>query len=414
MRVLWLTFIPSPYRLRFFEELGKQCDLTVLFERESSKNRKSHWDNFSFNGYKGIILKGVTVGGFDKFCPGVSRYLNRKYDIIVISDPTSPTGIYAAAILQKKKIPYIVESDGAFPTHGKGIKMALKKFVMSNAALCLSTAKLHDEYYIECGVKPENIRRYPFTSIGKDDILKVKELTALDKQYFEDESLQDKMCKANISKAEEYTVGNKIENCISLLSEQREINHRELIREAARARLNIKETKMVLSIGQFIPRKGFDILLKAAQNVQTDVGFYIIGGTPDEEYLALAEKADAKRIHFLEFMDKAGLEDYFRAADLFVLLTKEDVWGLVINEAMAYGLPVITTDKCIAGLEMVQDDINGYIVSTDDVKNLTSKIVNLINDKTLCTKMCENNILKIEEYTFENMAAKHITLFNEL
>ena len=43
MKVLFLTFIPSPYRLSFFEELAKHCDLTVLFERGQSKYRKGNW-----------------------------------------------------------------------------------------------------------------------------------------------------------------------------------------------------------------------------------------------------------------------------------------------------------------------------------------------------------------------------------
>ena len=180
MRVLWLTFIPSPYRLRFFEELSKRCDLTVLFERESSKIRGTHWNNFQFKGYTGVILKGITVGGFDKFCPGVIKYLNGEYDRVVLSNPTSPTGIFAAAILQCRRMEYFVESDGAFPTHRKGIKMALKHFVMSKAKICFSTAATHDQYYMECGVERERIRRYPFTSIGEEDIQNAKRVLEAD------------------------------------------------------------------------------------------------------------------------------------------------------------------------------------------------------------------------------------------
>ena len=78
MKVLFLTFIPSPYRLSFFEELGKHCDLTVLFERGQSKYRKGNWKDFQFNGYKGIILKGITAYLQDRFCPGCLKYvLNR-------------------------------------------------------------------------------------------------------------------------------------------------------------------------------------------------------------------------------------------------------------------------------------------------------------------------------------------------
>ena len=50
-------------------------------------------------------------------------------------------------------------------------------------------------------------------------------------------------------------------------------------------------------------------------------------------------------------------------ADVFCFANKERIYGgLVINEALAYGLPVITTDKCMAGLEMIENGKNGYII----------------------------------------------------
>ena len=53
------------------------------------------------------------------------------------------------------------------------------------------------------------------------------------------------------------------------------------------------------------------------------------------------------------------------ASDLFVLPTREDIWGLVINEAMSFGLPIITTRKCIAGTELITDGENGYLLEAD-------------------------------------------------
>ena len=370
MKVLWLTFIPSPYRLRFFEELGKKCELTVLFERENSKNRKSHWDNFQFEGYKGIILKGITIGGFDKFCPNVRAFLNSSYDVIVISNPTSPTGIYAAAILQSRHIPYIVESDGAFPTNKMGIKLAIKKFVMSHAKLCLSTAKLNDEYYIECGVKKENIRRYPFTSIGEKDIENAKRIMDNDKSYY-------------------------------------------------KKKLGIAEKNMLLSVGRFSYEKGygkgFDLLISIAQKIkELDVGIYIVGDEPTEEFIKLKEQNELDKVHYIGFKDQKELAEYYAAADLFILLTRGDVWGLVINEAMMFGLPVLTSDKCIAGLEMIQDEENGYIFTLDNIDLIVERIKELLSNQDLRNKMAENNIRKADEYTFEKMAEKHITLLGNM
>ena len=370
MKILWLTFIPSPYRLRFFEEMAKSCELTVLFERTSSKNRKSHWDNYEFNGYKGIVLSGITIGGYDKFCPGVIKYLNHDYDHIVISNPTSPTGIYAAAWLQFRHISYLVESDGAFPTQGKGWKMTLKRFVMSHARLCLSTAKLHDEYYIECGVKPENIRRYPFTSIGNDDLVKARMLKENDKQFYKE-------------------------------------------------KIGIKEQFMLLSVGRFSYEKGygkgFDLLLKIAEEMkEQNIGFYIVGDEPTDEFITIKKEKQLEKVHFVGYKGKNELAEYYAASDIFILLTRGDVWGLVINEAMAFGLPIITSDKCIAGLEIIQNGQNGYIVSLDNINLIGEKIEKLVLEHEICVKMAKNNILKVTEYTFEKMANLHIRLFKNM
>ena len=57
---------------------------------------------------------------------------------------------------------------------------------------------------------------------------------------------------------------------------------------------------MVLSVGQFIHRKGFDILLKAIE-ADENVGVYIVGGTPTKEYVSLCENRGLNNVHFVEF-----------------------------------------------------------------------------------------------------------------
>ena len=61
MKVLFITNVPSPYRVEFFKELGKHCDLTVLFEKSTSDERDASWKNYSFAGFNGIILKSINL-----------------------------------------------------------------------------------------------------------------------------------------------------------------------------------------------------------------------------------------------------------------------------------------------------------------------------------------------------------------
>ena len=72
--------------------------------------------------------------------------------------------------------------------------------------------------------------------------------------------------------------------------------------------------------------------------------------------------------------------------------------GTCHYEAMANGLPIITTNKCIAGLELVKNGENGYIVPVDSVEEI-SKTINLLFENNENNIMGENSLKKIKEYT---------------
>ena len=139
---------------------------------------------------------------------------------------------------------------------------------------------------------------------------------------------------------------------------------------------------------------------------------YIIGGN-GSEYLELVREYDLDNIEFVEFLNKDKLREYYLAADLFVLPTREDIWGLVINEAMACGLPIITTTNCIAGLELVVDDENGYLVEVEDDEALAERIQRILSNNDLKDSMSINSLKRIKDYTIEEMAKKHIEVLSE-
>lgn len=94
--------------------------------------------------------------------------------------------------------------------------------------------------------------------------------------------------------------------------------------------------KVVLTVGQFIHRKGFDVLLEAWKDCSKDAELYIVGAEPTEEYQRIKEELELNNAYFVGFKTEDQLKQYYKAADLFVLSTREDIWGLVVNEAMAY------------------------------------------------------------------------------
>ncbi len=164
----------------------------------------------------------------------------------------------------------------------------------------------------------------------------------------------------------------------------------------------MKDNRLVFAVGQFIHRKGFDFLLKAASDIDAEI--YIIGGKPDGNF----DQYQDKNVHFLDFMTKDKLREYYRAADVFAMPTREDIWGLVVNEALSYGLPVVTTDKCVAGLELIKPGLNGYIVPVEDYKSLALSINNAAFLKAIYSYK------SISDYTMENMTERHIEILEGL
>ena len=146
--------------------------------------------------------------------------------------------------------------------------------------------------------------------------------------------------------------------------------------------------------------------------IPQNVGIYIIGDEPTEEFIQWKEQKKLKHVHYLGFKRKNELAEYYASADLFVLLTKYDVWGLVINESMIYSLPEISTEACGAGRELIQNDENGYIIPVGDVKQFLEKASYILQNESVQERFGKNSFKKVQEYTIENMAEVHMKIFN--
>jgi len=359
--VLFLTNFASPYRVHFFDELGKYMDVTVLYSDrvENIRHRNADWFEKGEGGFQEVQLTGIASVGEENLCLDVLPWLKKKYDVIVIGGYSSPTAVLAMAYLRLRRIPFYMEVDGGLIRQDSKLKHFVKKSLVCMADRWLSTGYHTTRYLVHYGAKEEKVQSYPFSSLYESDILE------------------------------------------TVLSGEE--------KKALRQELGIEEKHMVLAIGQFIHRKGFDVLLQAAQSVSGDVGIYIVGGEATAEYLKLRQELGVSNVHFLGFQKKERLAEFYKAADLFVLPTREDIWGLVINEAMAYGLSVITTDRCVAGLDLVENGVNGYIVPVGDAQTLAEKINTALNSDL--NAMGKASLSRIGGYTIENMAKVHMDIF---
>ena len=367
MKVLFFTNIPVPYRMDFFNELGKYCDLTVLMENDSAGNSLNRdWlKSYNVENYLLYILPKIGKASKTRINYGYHKFIKKgKYDIIIVGTYYSVSAMIFIEYLRIKRIPFILNSDGGFIKNDNTIKYLFKKHFISAADAYLSTGKMTSDYLKHYG-GTKNIYQYPFTSMRKSEIPTT-------------------------------------------------VTTNEMKQEARKAN-KITEKYVILYVGQLIYRKGIDILLKSIKgiNKKEEIGLYIVGGEIKKEYKIIIEEENISNIHFIPFKNKSSLTAFYQAADLFILPTREDIWGLVINEAMSYGLPVITTNKCIAGIELIINNINGFIVPTNYPEKISEAINKIIDNEELMKTMQKNNLAKIKNYTIEEMAKVHIASFQD-
>lgn len=361
MRVLFLTNCPSPYRIKFFNELEKYCELTVVFEMLQAKNRDKNWKSQEEFKFKHEFLESCFQKEEGAFCPGIKRYLKEfRNDVIIVGGYSTPTGMYSVVYMKMHQIPFILNCDGGMVKSDSYIKRKMKQFFIGSASTWLSTGISCTKYLLHYGADKKRIYQYPFASTKESDICGV---TAEQK---------------------------------SMLRQQ----------------LGIKEEKMILFVGSFILRKGIDVLLEACWDLK-DTALVLVGGTDIAPFTPKTGTEPQVHIYVEGFKSENDVRRYYQAADVFVLPTREDIWGLVVNEAMAAGLPVITTDKCGAGLELIEDGVNGYIVPVENVLTLKQKIELLLNKTVLLVQMRQNNLKLMHQYTIENMAERHVEILKD-
>ena len=347
MRICFVTQNIAPFRMQWLDELSKSAQITVYHLAEYDKTVNTKYISYI---PKNIIVKENYRILFKKKHFNIRSIINEKPDIYILDGYGFWGQIELITILRIKKIPFIMSIDGGIiPNRENVIKRIIKQFCIHSPKAFFSTSDITDSFIKHYRKTNLILYRHYFSSLHDSDIRKI--------------SIEKK---------------NEIKN-----------------------RLGLSNKFLVLTVGRFIPIKGFDILLKAMRKTDPNVCMLFIGGKPTPEYDRMVEKLNPDAVKFIDFLNKEELVDYYLAADLFVTASRGDVWGLVIGEAMAVGLPVISSNHCIAGLSMIKDYKNGFIVQDDSYKTYAKYIELLRNNIELREKMSENNVILIKKYTIE-------------
>lgn len=360
LKVLITTNIPSPYFVNYANELGKYVELTVAFELDKGLDRDKTWDSYKALNFKPVFLKAFRLTVESGLSFKIKKYLrHNQFDRIIIANPTTPTGVVSLLYCRKHKIPFIIQSEGGFQGTGKSFKEKFKKHIMEKATFYLTGMGGQDDYFLKYGATQDTLKKYPFSSLYKKDLL-IKPISSKEKDNL-------------------------------------------------KLKLKINYKHVVLYVGRFIDVKDIPTLLKSFQNFNDDTCLLLVGGNKKKEYEKLETEYKLKNIIYLSFKNKNDINDYYKIADVLVFTSKGDTWGLVINEAMAFGLPIISSNKSIAATQLIKNGENGFLVDVGDYDSINKYLKTLLNNEKMCKSMSINNMKKIKDYTIENMA---LTIFN--
>lgn len=352
MKVLYLTMLKVPYRTKFFNLLSKDCDLTVLYDEDSCKFRNDVWMHSVRNddGYDELFLNDKN---FYRRTKELKRILEEPHDAVIVGCYNSFIEMAGILMLRAMKKQYILNLDGEIFLKRNSWKSWIKRFFLRHAQ-GYAVAGERAAYSVEKVVNCAKIFAYPFTSLTEEE-------------------LRDHAKKAELTQRRDF----------------------------------------VLVLGQYEEYKGLDIALEAAQ--RNHKISYVFAGM-NQKAGQFQEKVDRLRLRnvkVIPFLQKEELEQMYLECCMLVLPSRQECWGLVINEAASYGTPIISTWGSGAAVEFLSERYSQFLAKPGDAEDLYARI-RMLWHYAECEKYQKYLLAKSRQYSIEKMVARHLTFFDTL
>ncbi|MBI1763077.1 MAG: glycosyltransferase family 4 protein [Acidobacteria bacterium] len=366
-KVLLLSNVPSPYLTPLFNKLAHDAGWKLLICYVSRWNRNVGWSETQACGY---VMNGEMV--LDEERQWLRRFSSQwaaalallqklwqqRPDYLVIYGYTRVPQLAALAWCFLTRCPFAIAGDATYyADNARGARRFFKAgwlgFIARQAAAVLVVGKASRMFWEAYGARPEQI---------------FEALFAVDNDWFAAES------RRQHAKA-----------------------------EAFRRQKGWQDKLVFLYVGRLIKRKNVDLLVSAVQQVRSDRAVLLIVGDGDERAGLETLAEGDPRITFVGNASQQELAFYYALAEVLVLASQTEPWGLVINEAMACGLAIIAHWQCGAAVDLVGDD-NGVVLHSFTVEELTRAINELTSaqEKVRAMQACSRE--KIVHWSFEHAA----------
>lgn len=364
IKVASLHLLPAPYRMPLFERLlrDESLDVRLFFTDKPSWNRPTWSTDVLPKDRRVTRLPEValpflkTRGDTIHINFGLSKIFDWKPDVVLVYGYNDLTTMLTALLCIVHRIPFVVFAEVSNGTNWsllRRVYLPLLRVVIPRAAWLVPASKSCARFFEEVGGRPESMTIIP--------------------------------CVPDIAKM--FLMSNDIRG-----------RTKELKREKG-----LENKFVLLFVGRFVENKGIREILQATKGIAEtapDVTLVVIGYGPLEILVRDEAKRMGETIRIVGFVDDKSLYEYYSIADLHIMPSWDEPYGVVCPEALSFGLPSIVTDTsgCI---DLIVEGVNGSIIKPHDPKGIEISVLRVYKDRGLHSQMRVQARKSVERLTMD-------------
>ncbi|MBZ0159600.1 MAG: glycosyltransferase [bacterium] len=354
MKLGILVSHPIQYFVPVYRALSERPDVSLLVLYRTRMGVDAYydpgfaqtvqWDIPLLDGHESHFLSNKTaLTGYE---PGiVKELLRRRFDVLIVHGYNGLTNLLAVLVAKLIGTRVFVRGDTRLQRHHLSApfwKRLFKHFLFKMFDGVLAIGSLNRAYYAAFGVAEERIFFAPFCVDNAMFSLQAEEL-----------QIQRLKCRRTLGLPEDCTV----------------------VLYASKLILQKRPADLVRAFALVAPRF-------------RDAWLVMAGSGEEEPILrSMVVAFGIERVHFIGFQNQSNLPTLYAASDVFVLPADAESWGLVLNEVMAAGLPVVVSDEVGAAADLVQGQGTGFVYPCGDVEALAGALESLLQSEALRLEM---------------------------